>query len=394
MPLVQGGRGVGVALDDAPSASVSTTGVGVLVMPEAHAVSAIYRRVRPRRARQEELAFLLTWATLLQAGTPMALSLRRLAEIAADRAFAASLIMLADGVERGYPLGAMLGAYLQLFPAWWGGCIAIGESTGQLPRVLVAMRQFLLERDALRRQFAEILLMPSVTAGVAVAALGIILSLVLPKLIGCLGLVGVPLPAPLAWYSRSGGWLWTVGVTTLCVGILSGLVTYRYAARVSWARRRLDHLRLQVPIFGPLMRKYELLRFLHGLKLMVGEGASLPRGIETVGQSSTNVIIHDATARIAHQLEHGVPLAEALGELPIMLPEAAQITAVGWMSGRLEPMLERYLVRLEQGIQDDGRAAVTAISHAALMLLATVVATITLLFYGTLFLSLARLLLA
>ena len=383
-----------MALDDAPSASLSTAGVGVLVMPEAQAVSAIYRRVCPRRAHQEDLGFLLTWAILLQAGTPLALSLRRLAEIAADRAFAASLTMLADGVERGYPIGAMLGAYPQLFPAWWEGCIALGESTGQLPRVLLVMRQFLLERETLRRQFAAALLTPAVTAGVAVAALGVILSTVLPRMIWCLGVSGVPLPAPLAWYSRSGGWVWTVGVTTLCVGILWGLVTYRYAARVNWARRRLDAVRLRLPIFGLLVRKYELLRFLHGLKLMIGEGASLPRGIEAVGKSSTNVMIHEATARTAHQLEHGVPLAEALGELPMMLPEGAQITAVGWMSGQLEPMLERYLVRLGQGIQEDGRAAVVAISHAALVLLAGMVALIVLTFYGTLLVSLARILLA
>jgi len=383
-----------VALDDAPPASLSMTGVGVLMVPEIQAISAIYRRVSPRQARREELSFLMAWATLLQAGTPMALSLRRLAEIAADRAFAASLTMLADGVERGYPIGAMLGAYPQLFPVWWEGCIALGESTGQLPRVLLAMRRFLLERDALRRQFSEILLLPSITAGVAVAALGVIFSLVLPKLIECLGLAGVPLPAPLAWYSRSGEGLWAAGVTTFSVGILWGLLAYRYASRASGVRRWLDHLRLRIPIFGLLVRKYELLRFLHGLKLMVGEGASLPCGIETVGKSSSNVILHDATARIAHQLEHGVPLAEALGELPIMLPEAAQITAVGWMSGQLESMLERYLVRLEQSIQEDSRAAVAKISHAAFMLLAIVVATITLLFYGTLFLSLARLLLA
>ena len=381
-----------MALDDAPSASLSTAGAGVLVLPETQAVSAIYRRVRARRASREDLNFLLTWATLLQAGLPLALSLRRLAETAVDRAFAASLTMLADGVERGYPLGTMLGAYPQLFPAWWEGCIDLGESTGQLPRVLLAMRQFLLEREVLRREFAEALLMPSLTAGVAIAALGVILSTVLPKLIECLGVAGVPLSAPLAWYSRSGGELWTAGVITLCGGILSGLVTYRYATHASWARRWLDCLRLRLPVFGLLVRKYELLRFLHGLKLMVGEGASLPRGIEVVGKSSTNVMIHEATAQVAHQLEHGIPLAEALGALPIMLPEAAQITAVGWMSGQLEPMLERYLARLGQNIREDSQASVAAISHAALVLLASVVGVITVLFYGTLFLSLVRLL--
>ena len=369
----------------APSEAIQAgTGVAYLMLPDARALSRIYRRFAVRRTYHDDLTLLVNWATLLEAGVPLAASLRRLARASRHRPSAVGMTMLADGVERGYRLSAMIGIYPQLFPPWWEGFIALGEQTGDLPRVLRLLHRYVQERLVLRRKFLTAFVGPAINAAVAVLAIGVFLFAFLPRLFDYLTAIGVIIPAPVAWYLMHERAIWH-GIMGLFVAVVLGtLITFRYY-QSSWGRQRLDQFRLDAPIFGRLVRKYELLRLVHGIKVLVGEGTSFPMGLESLARSSNNLVIQRSLEEAARQLDQGVPLEQALATIPVMLPETVQIITTGWLGGCLEEMLERYFRHLIDQISEEAKVTVLIITNVTLVVIATLVVGIVLAFYLTFF---------
>ena len=364
-------------------------GQAVLILPDTRAVAAIYQRYRRRQTPQDDLCLLANWATLLEAGTPLAASLRRLGATVHSRTYAVGLTMLADGVERGYRLSDMLGAYPQVLPSWWGAFIALGEQGGELPRVLRLLHRYITERLTLRQQFLSAFITPALTAAAGLLVVGLFLFWFLPRLIDHLVFAGVMLPAPLAWYVAYAPILWWWATYALALGVLWVLATFQYF-HTSRGRVWLDRFRLKAPIFGVLVCKYELLRLVHGMKVLIGQGTSLPAGIESLAKSSSNVVVQQALYDVVRQIDQGIPLDLALATIPVIPPEGVQIIATGWVSGHLEEMLDRYLERLAREVIFDAKEAVKMVLRLTMMVIAIFVTLVLLAFYLTFFMSLIQ----
>ena len=349
-------------------ARVAMAPIGI---PDSQDVARIYRKLIRPRSYQSEITLLINWATLLESGIPLAESLRRLGQTTRDRALSVGLESLADGVENGIPLGDMIGAYPQLLPVWWDSFLAIGEQRGDLPGVLHMLQRYLAERVKLQRRLGWALFGPALTTVLGLVALSVFFFGLFPALALYLAAIGARLPAPLEWYVNHQTVLWYGSKITLSLGI-AGLMG-AILAPPGWSRHWFDRVWLRLPIFGTLARKYELLRILHGLHMLVGKGISLPAGLESLARSSSNRAVQRALLRAADALDEGAPLAETLAEIPVMLPEATQITVVGWTSGRLEEMLGKYLARLFDELLDDAKRALTTIINIVLAIVATFV---------------------
>lgn len=366
-----------------------TQAEAVLLIPEIRDVSSIYRKHRRHSTADEDLTFLVNWATLLESGVSLAASLRRLSETVSNRMLAVSLTMLSDGVERGFQLSAMISAYPQVFPAWWEAFIALGEQGGELPRVLRLLHRYILERAALRQQFLSAFITPALTASAGFVAIGVFLFGLLPRMIEYVVCLGATLPAPLGWYIDHERFLLTLLTLALTLLFLITLMIAQYF-QTSRGKIILDDLRLKMPAFGILVRKYELIRIVHGLKILVGQGASIPMGMQSLAKTTTNSKVREGLLAAASFLDRGMPMPEALAAIPVLPPEGAQIISVGWASGQLETMLDKYFERLTREVIQDAREAISVILHVTLMVIAIFVTLVLAAFYMTLFFGLMK----
>ncbi|MBI4313219.1 MAG: type II secretion system F family protein, partial [Candidatus Omnitrophica bacterium] len=296
---------------------------------------------------------------------------------------------MADGVERGFKLSTMITAYPQIFPAWWEAFIVLAEQGGDLPRILRLLHRYIAERTSLRLQFFSALMTPALTAAAGTIAICVFLFGVLPRIVEYVVSMGALLPGPLGWYINHERLLLTALTLLMTLLFLAALIVAQYF-KTSRGRLFLDQCRLRVPAFGILIRKYELLRIVHGLKIVVGQGASIPMGLETLARSMANLCVRQGLLDAAVDLDHGVPIPEALAAIPVLSPAGAQIVSVGWASGQLELMLDRYFERLTLEIIQDARDSVGIILHITLMVVALFVTFVLVAFYATLFIGLLQ----
>jgi type IV pilus assembly protein PilC len=115
-------------------------------------------------------------------------------------------------------------------------------------------------------------------------------------------------------------------------------------------RRFFDRMKLQMPLFGSLIRKGILARTCRTLSVLLNAGIPLIEAMETVAKVSGNAIIEDALSGATQRMRDGGTIAETLretGEFPGMV---TQLVATGEESGTLPTMLGRAATYYEQQV--------------------------------------------
>ena len=119
-----------------------------------------------------------------------------------------------------------------------------------------------------------------------------------------------------------------------------------------------DRFKLNVPLFGSLIRKGILARTCRTLSVLLNAGIPLIEAMETVAKVSGNAIIEEALSGATKRMRDGGTIAETLrqsGEFPGMV---TQLVATGEESGTLPIMLGRAATYYEQQVDQ----AVTTLS--------------------------------
>src|SRR4030095_13111863 len=83
----------------------------------------------------------------------------------------------------GNSVAKALASFPNVFSELYRTLVAAGETSGQLPRVLTRLSDYLEERQHLRGRLALALIYPSIVLGVALVVVGALLVYVLPQVI-------------------------------------------------------------------------------------------------------------------------------------------------------------------------------------------------------------------
>ncbi len=123
------------------------------------------------------------------------------------------------------------------------------------------------------------------------------------------------------------------------LGVGSGIwwARHRYDDAV---RRRMDPLKLRLPVFGPLNRKIAISRFARNLSMMLSAGVPMLQALAVVGQAANNTVVADAVDDVRASMARGRSFSAPLADHPIFPSMVAQMAAVGEESGSLAAMMD------------------------------------------------------
>src|SRR5258708_755148 len=141
-------------------------------------------RLRPVALSATELTQLTRGlASLLEAGLTVEQGFNALIEQAENERMRQVLAALRGEVIAGSTIAKALESFPHVFPELYRTLVAAGESSGQLPRVLSRLADYLEERQQLRARLALALIYPSIVLGVALVVVGALLVYVLPQVV-------------------------------------------------------------------------------------------------------------------------------------------------------------------------------------------------------------------
>jgi general secretion pathway protein F len=306
-------------------------------------------------------------ASLLEAGLTVEQSFNALIEQAEGERVRQVLAALRGEVLAGNTIAKALGAFPHLFSDLYRTLVAAGETSGQLPRVLGKLADYLEERQQLRSRLALALIYPSIVLAVALVVVGALLVYVLPQVVQVFQHAHQQLP----WLTRMlialSGFLQATWVAWI-VAIAIVLAALQHAFRRPASRSALHRLLWRLPGPGRVLRQLDAARLAATLSILVGSRVPILQALDAGVGVMTLVPMREALSTAARGVREGMPLARSLGATRAFPPVMVHLIASGETSGRLDEALERA-ARQQQNDMATRIAAFAALFEPAMILL-------------------------
>lgn len=304
-----------------------------------------------KRIKLKELAVMSRqMATMIGAGLSLLRALNILAAQTESKPLAKILGEIRDEVEAGVSTSDAFAKYSEVFPPLMISMIRAGEAGGFLEGALDSVAVNFEKEVRLRGKIKSALTYPVIVlimSLVSVVAMLIFIVPVFQKMFTGLGGT-LPLPTMMLVYA-SHAMVW--------VGPL--LIMFFIAFTIWWPknkntvriRKRLDPIKLKLPVFGLLMRKIAVARFSRNFSDMIGAGVPILKALQIVGDTSGNWVVEESLRKVAESVRQGHSLSVPLAHQPVFPPMVTQMIAVGEDAGSLEIMLDKIADFYDQEVE-------------------------------------------
>ncbi len=324
------------------------------------------RRFRALALSSSELTRLTRGlASLIEAGLTVEQAFNALIEQAETERERQVLAALRGEVMAGSSIAKALEGFPGVFPELYRTLVAAGEASGQLPRVLAKLADYLEERQQLRGRLALALVYPAIVAGVSLAVMVALLAYVVPQVVGVYAHAKQALPLltraliALSAFLQATWPAWIV----LAVAAFAGL---RVALGRPRPRARIHRALLATPVVGKALRQLDATRLAATLSILVGSRVPILAALEAGEGVMTLVPMREALVTAARGVREGMPLARSLAATAAFPPVMVHLIAGGEATGRLDEALERA-ARQQQAELSTRLAAAVAVFEPALI---------------------------
>jgi len=314
-------------------------------------------------------------AVLIGAGIPLVEALNALVDQVDHERMKRVISDVKQRVNEGSSLADAMAAHPKAFGTLYVNMIRAGESSGALDVVLVRLADFTESQARLRSKVIGSLTYPAAMLVIGSAILGILFTVVIPKITKIFDETQVVLPwttkALIGFTSFVHDWWWAVAL--LMAGAIWGFLRWRDtpAGRAAWDRRVLTF-----PIFGNLIRQVALARFSRTLATLLKSGVPLLTSMDIVRNIVGNVRLAQVIEEARTSIQEGESIAAPLkrsGEFP---PLVYHMVAIGERSGDLEEMLNNVANAYESQVETRLGALTSLLEPIMIVTMGVVVAFI------------------
>ena len=220
--------------------------------------------------------------------------------------------------------------------------------------------------QAIRAKVKSALFYPAAVMVVAGVVVTVIMLFVIPAFKQVFESFGADLPAPTMaviavsdffvsyWYLMFGA----IGGT-----FYFGVQAWRRSPKVQMA---IDRAILHAPIFGAVLRKATIARWLRTLSTMFAAGVPLVEALDSVGGAAGNYVYLMATRKIQQDVATGISLTIAMQNVNVFPNMVLQMSAIGEESGSLDAMLGKAADIFEREV-DDAVASLSSLLEPLIM---------------------------
>lgn len=294
-------------------------------------------------------------SVLLRAGLPLDRALTLAIGNVEPTSLARLFVPVLEQVREGRALSDALESSPALFGPTAIAMTEAGEASGHLADALARLAEMMERAQELRRLAITSMIYPIALIIIAVAVVLLMLLFVVPQFEGVMGANMDRLPAAsvaMLQASRSlreQGWL----LVPVLAAAFFGLKTLASRPGIG---ERLDAILLRLPLFGPLIQRFETARFARTLGALVEGQVSLPNAMMLAQRTIGNRHMGQAMEAIVAGVREGEGLSAPLAAAHI-LPDLAigfirtgeESSELGMMLNRLADVLDRDVrVRLER----------------------------------------------
>ncbi len=332
---------------------------------------------RSRRVTKSDVeSFIRELANLLAAGVPLSRSLGILSREASNHAAGKQWAAVRDCVADGMSLADSLARWPKSFPPVYVAMVRAGETGGFLDLVLGQIANFQSREQKLLGKVKAATIYPIILAVLGILILIFLTTFFIPRFSAIFEEFGGALPWLTLVIVGASEFMMRYWLIILGVVVLIGLGMQRTLASEE-GRRVIERLLLQVPLFGPVVARFALVRFCRMLGTLVGAGVPLVSALQVANEAIGNQTLADAVSETVKKVRNGTSLAAGMAGCPQLFPPSViEMISVAEETGRLDEELVRMAAAFEEDLDQRLTMLVAQAEPALLFIMAIIVGTI------------------
>ncbi len=341
----QGGTSTGVLeAGDENEAAQSLQSRGLLILslaPEkAAGAAAGFKSLGGGKVSGRDLVFFgAQLSTLLNGGVPLVRSLSLLGDNTVDRGLSGALQAVTKDVASGSQFHQALSKHPKVFSNLWVSLIQAGELSGQLPRSLKQIADYMEAQEDMNGKIVTALMYPAVLFVISAGVLAFFIIKIVPTFAEIFKSFHITLPALTAFIifvstSLADHLFLIVGAIVAAVVLVRSYLETE-AGRMTWSR-----MMIRLPFFGEFINNILLERLLVTLTTLLTSGVSILNAIQVLENVyATNPLFQNALKSVRNDVAQGKTISASFAKTGILPQLATQMMLMGEESGKLPDIL-------------------------------------------------------
>lgn len=246
---------------------------------------------------------------------------------------------IGDDLQAGSSISRAMSAHPEVFSPFYINMVRSGEESGSMERSFNYLAEYLDRTYQVITKARNALVYPAFVIGVFVLVMGLMLTMVIPRISQILIDSGQELPI----YTKI-----VIGISSFVtdyVGVLialiaiSGVFLWRFI-KTPVGRRAYDEFKISIPYVGDLYRKLYLTRVCDNLSTMLQSGISMPQALEVTAEVVDNAVFKEIIENTLIEVKAGRSFADAVAEYPEIPGVLSQMAKVGEETGNLSEIMK------------------------------------------------------
>ena len=323
-------------------------------------------------------------SVLLQSGVSLLRSLQVLRDQTTNEAMKDMVGSLVKEIQKGNSFSKALSLHPKIFDRLFVVTAEIGQESGQLPKVLAQLAEYLEKVVALKRKFKQAMTYPVFVIAVAAGAIGFMLMFIVPAFAEMFRSMQIELPALTKIVLSLSDALERYGLIALFV-IVALIMGFKSTLQKEKFREKLEEKLLSVPLIGDILMKNYVARFCRTLGTLLQADVSLIEALGVTMRIFQSEQLQQEIQGIINGVKQGRTVAEPLVTSKFFPPMVSQMIAVGEETSELDVMLLKVAAYYEKDIDVKVETLSSVIEPVIILFLGVVVAGILISMYMPMF---------
>lgn len=289
----------------------------------------------------EKVVFARQLATMLSAGLPVASSLEILVEQTKYTGLKKQLTQVYKDIQSGLPLATSFGRNKAIFDDLQLSLVDAGEKSGNLVEIIQQIAEDLQKTAQINGKIRGAMIYPAVIFLAIIIVVLVLVVFMIPAvedLYADLG--GGDLPAiTQALVTISNFFSDPLGLLITFVTVTSTILGFRAYYKTDSGRKFIDKLLLQVPVFGDLQAKSQVLQMVRLLQMLIKSGVPIIDALTATGKALKNIHFKLALFYAAQEVSKGQQIAGPLGRNKVVPLIVLKMISTGEQTGALDKIL-------------------------------------------------------
>ena len=330
----------------------------------------------PRKVKIKDIAvFCRQFYAMVNAGVPIVNCLDILRYQTENKNLKKTLNNVYEDVNKGMTFSESLKTHKKIFPDLLINMVEAGEVSGNLDVIMARMATHFEKENKINNKVKGAMTYPVILSVISILVVIFLLVVVMPTFVGMFEISGVELPKPTLILLAVSDFIknfWYI----LSAFIIGLIYTYKKYSESVKGRRKIDSIKLSIPIIKGTTIKIITSRFTRTMSTLLSSGVSLIETLDIVSRIVGNKVVEEGLLQSKEDIRKGINLAEPIKNIGVFPPMVTSMIKIGEESGALDDILEKTANFYDDEVETAVQRMTTLLEPIMIVVMAVIIGSI------------------